>query len=71
MMAHENTVEVQYWCPTCQINFYVYHTSDLRNTHCCYCGTEVKLTGQVSKLEGEEIVTYQDGKEVERREKCR
>lgn len=60
------TVEVQYYCPNCDNKFVVYHRNELRNTHCCYCKTEVTQTGRISKLEGEEIVVYQDGVEIER-----
>lgn len=61
------TVEVEYHCDECTIDFCVYHTTDQRNTHCCYCGKPVRLTGRVSQLENREIVTYLDGLEIERR----
>lgn len=64
------TKEVQYFCPTCQKLFYVYHHNDERNTHCCWCNGPVNLTGIVSELVGvSEIHTYQDGKLIARRKK--
>lgn len=58
-------IQVHYFCPTCQYPFVVFHEEDgPRNTHCWHCKGEVTLTGKVDKLEGDEIVTYQDGIKV-------
>ena len=61
-------IEVEYFCSTCNINFCVHHYSEFRNTHCCYCNSEIKETGLTSKIDGEEYVTYRNGKEIARRE---
>jgi hypothetical protein len=65
-------VEVEYFCPSCNVNFCVYHKDDStnRNTHCCWCNSEVQLTGCLSKFEGDDVVTYKDGKEIARRKQC-
>ena len=61
------TIEVEYRCPTCDYKFVVYHDDDKRNTHCNWCGHPVELTGVISKIEGAEIVAYENGKEIGRR----
>jgi len=63
------TTEVQYHCPKCDMNFVVYHSDDTRNQNCCWCLTPVTLTGQIRKIEGDEIITYKDGVEVGREPK--
>jgi hypothetical protein len=61
------TEEVQYYCEKCDMNFCVYHQNENRNSSCCWCGSLVKQTGRVGKIQGNEIITYQDGIEIERR----
>jgi len=61
-------VQVQYKCDNCG-KFIVIHTNDNRNSH-CMCGRPAIQTGFVEKIEGDEIVAYQDEKEVGRRPKC-
>ena len=68
-MLSESFIEVEYFCPTCNIPFCVYHNNGGRNKHCCYCNSEVKETGVTRKIEGEDYVTYQNGKEIAR-SKC-
>lgn len=58
--------QVEYRCPTCQVPFVVIHQTDERNSKCWWCGGCVVLTGKVNKIEGDELVTFQDGKEVNR-----
>jgi DNA-directed RNA polymerase subunit RPC12/RpoP len=59
-------MEVEYNCPTCGVDFVVYHQKDERNTHCCWCGKEVKQTGKTAKIEGKEIIHCLNGQEVSR-----
>lgn len=59
--------EVQYNCPKCNINFVVYHTNDVRNTHCCYCNGKATLTGVESYIDGDFIVTTKHGEIIEKR----
>ena len=60
------SIEVEYFCAECNINFVVFHQSEQRNTHCCWCSKPVVLTGQIKKLEGDFVVVYKDGIEIER-----
>jgi galactose-1-phosphate uridylyltransferase len=63
------TIEVQYYCPTCKVLFYVLHNSEKHNDNCWFCGDEVTQTGHTSSVEGDFVVVYQDGVEVSRRPK--
>jgi hypothetical protein len=64
-----SAIEVEYFCNICNIPFVVYHQTDTRNSHCCWCGSEVHETGLVTKLVGDDIVTYDKGVEIARRKK--
>lgn len=60
--------EVSYYCPKCEMTFVVYHKKlDPRLQFCGWCCGRAQLTGKISKLEGNEVVTYQDDKEIGRR----
>jgi hypothetical protein len=63
------TIEVEYNCPTCRVDFCVYHSDETRNSLCSWCDNPVKLTGKISKIKGDSIVVYQDNEEVSRRKK--
>ena len=65
----DSVIEVEYQCPNCNMKFVVYHRDDFRNKHCCWCDKEVTQTGKVSKIEGNDIVIYQDDKEIGREPK--
>jgi hypothetical protein len=62
-------MEIQYHCNHCKTDFCVYNQNNERNTHCWWCGNTVQLTGRIAYIEGDEIVTYMNGIEIERRPK--
>lgn len=67
MAGDRQIVEVQYHCDTCDTDFVVYHEDQKRNSHCWWCGDRVYLTGQISRIEGDQIVVYRNGKQVAHR----
>lgn len=64
-------VEVQYWCSSCDTKFVSYHEEDYIGLYCNWCNGYVEPTGQIRKIEGDEIVTYLQGKEVFRERKIK
>lgn len=59
----------EYFCPACNVNFFVIFQNEVRIGHCSYCGHEIHETGIVMKIEGDEIVTYHNEKETNRKKK--
>lgn len=59
----------EYFCPACNVKFFVIHQNEGRNSHCSYCGHVIQETGIVMKIEGDEIVTYHNEKEISRKKK--
>ncbi len=56
-----------YFCPTCIFPGVVYHRMpDEIQTVCGWCNGELTYTGKYERIEGDDKVTYQDGKEVDR-----
>lgn len=56
-----------YHCDQCTDFAVIHNLEDSLQKFCGWCGKDVKFTGLVEKIEGDSVVSYQDGKEVERR----
>jgi DNA-directed RNA polymerase subunit RPC12/RpoP len=60
---------VEYFCKNCDVEFVVFHQSDIRNSHCDYCNHPVHETGITIIFENDDVVTRKNGMEVSRRKK--